>query len=174
MSLIDRLASILQRSEYNITRLSSARPSLCFEDETILGLAIEFASANDLLHQWQTEQDAFLQRNALVLRRAGVKSWNVYCVFLSSDGLPQDASSAALVEEDFRGARKIAAVGLSTDEDIVRAILPLLPIQNVVQTREENVRELLLQRLDLPTAAKALIGDGASPSELVKILASGT
>jgi hypothetical protein len=172
MQLLETLGALLQRVEYKVARLQAARPCISFEDQNILGVAVQFSSANELLENWEQEQDSFLQRNALALRRAGSKSWNVYSVFLAAEASQAEYLRGTLIEEDFRGSRKIVAMNLKTEADILRAVLPLLPIQNNVQARQENVRQLLLERLDLSLQAKESIAAGASATDLVKILST--
>ena len=174
MNLLANVAALLKRARYDVSALQAPRPSLYFEDDSILGIAVEFATAAELFHGWEKEQDAFLQRNALALRRAGSKSWNVYCVLLSLDGGEKEMHQAALIEENFRGARKIVGMALHNDEAITRTLLPLLPIQNDVRARSENVRELLLQRLDLPPEVKEMLSNGTSSLEIIKALSSST
>jgi hypothetical protein len=104
---------------------------LLFEDEAIFGFVVLFEDANQLLESWKAKQTLFIQRNASALRRAHMKSWNCYSVYLSS----QPASAAmkpllAEIEEDLALTRKIVGDGVSTQRDIQRALLPILPIQN--------------------------------------------
>jgi hypothetical protein len=174
MSLLDSLTSILRQSGYSVTSAKDM-PSVIFEDESILGLAVEFPTAKQLFDDWEATQDGFLQSNAWALRRAGTKSWNVYCAFLSADGDVHQALRAALIEENFRGARKLVGTGIQTDEDLVRAVLPLLPIQHAVGTRVDNARDLLLERLDLSAEVKRLLGSGtASGDDLIRLIATDT
>ena len=168
MNITAAVTTILRDAGYETLLKQSVRPTLYFEDESILGAVFEFESPASLVSEWQSEQDRFLRENALALRRAGTKSWNVYCVFLCGTKGQQQNSIEQEIEEDFRGARKIAGLGVQTETDVVRALLPLLPIQNDVRTRDENIRRLLMDRLDLPESSKTLLGGSVSAVELIK------
>lgn len=168
MNIMATVAGILREAGYAQLLKERKRPTLYFEDENILGAAFEFDSPESLFREWQSEQDTFLNSNALALRRAGLKSWNVYCVFLCGTKGQQQDNIEQEIEEDFRGARKITGLGLKTDSDVVRALLSLLPIQNDVRTRDDNIRQLLMERIDLPESSKALLDGPVSALELIK------
>jgi hypothetical protein len=172
MALLDQTAAILQRVGYSLNFFSHKRPSFSFEDNQVIGFATEFSSPAELHDLWQTEQDEFLRKNTFTLRKAGHKSWNIYFVLLCvSDS--DDPGVARDIEEDFRGARKIVVMNPTGESGLLRALLPLLPIQNSVQARDENVRDLLFERLDLPAEIKDALRSGVSTAELIKMVAEG-
>ncbi len=104
---------------------------LLFEDEAIFGFVVLFDDAVQLLESWKSKQALFIQRNATALKRAHMKSWNCYSIYLSSQPAPTSLKPfLAEIEEDLALTRKIVGDGIATPRDIQRALLPILPIQN--------------------------------------------
>jgi hypothetical protein len=104
---------------------------LLFEDEAIFGFAILFETATQLLDLWREKQALFIQKNAGALRRANMKSWNCYALFLCAE-IADEMNKRAMteIEEDLALTRKLVADGVTTLRDVQRALLPILPIQN--------------------------------------------
>jgi hypothetical protein len=144
---------------------------LLFEDDSLFGFVILYDNVNDLLSAWKSQQTYFIQRHASTLRRANMKTWNCYAVFLSSESAP-DGQRAALaeIEEDLSLTRKLVADGISTQRDVQRALLPILPIQNPAVASSSTALDLSA-RLDSWSAhaVRALEGD-ATATEILEIL----
>ena len=51
------------------------------------------------------------------------------------------------IEEDFQSTRKIAQSNLMSPADVTRALLPLLPIQNLVELRQDDPLARLRDRV---------------------------
>ena len=144
---------------------------LLFEDDAIFGFVVLFDTAPQLLSQWKGRQTTFIQKNAGALRRAHMKSWNCYAIYLSAEPAAEILSPALSdIEEDLALTRKIVADGISTARDVQRALLPILPIQNPSVTTA-TAASSLGTRLEgwLPPSLRALEGH-ASAEELLEIL----
>ena len=130
MDLPSSVQVILQEAGYR-TWLTSVDhlTTICFEDEAIMGFVSTFKEPKELLEQWHRIETALLARHATGLRRAEDKAWNVYSVFLcSASGSEIQTREVRSIEENLELTRKIAAAGLPSHDDIVRALLPVLPI----------------------------------------------
>jgi len=66
---------------------------------------------------------------AAQFRAAGDKAWNVYSVFVTEARASiEEHRQVRWIEEDLERTRKITATGVIAREDVVKALLPLLPI----------------------------------------------
>jgi hypothetical protein len=131
---------------------------LQFEDETLLGFLCEL-SLESLLQTWSRRQDDFLRSNARTLSNSALKAWNLYSVFLSSD-VPDEAAQKRIItiEEDFRASRKVVLASVQTTADVVRALYPFIPIQNIAVLETSDSLQKLRDRLSaLPPAAVDLL-----------------
>lgn len=104
---------------------------LLFEDEAIFGFVVLFDNPIELLESWRSKQALFIQKNSSTLKRAHMKSWNCYSVYLSTQPAPTSLKRfLAEIEEDLALTRKIVGDGIATQRDVQRALLSILPIQN--------------------------------------------
>jgi hypothetical protein len=164
MSLIDDAVIILKDAGFRISDRKPKEQAL-FEDDTVMGLVIAYPDAKALLADWQLEQDRFLAECASQIRRAPTKAWNMYTVHLtaSSAGLA-DVGVLSKVEEDFRATRKIAKVAI-TREEVLQALLPLLPLQSYASGMVEGLPERLRRTLRLrPESVEAILS--SPPDEI--------
>jgi hypothetical protein len=78
------------------------------------------------------------------------------------------------IEEDLERTRKIAACGLSSRDEIVKALLPLLPIQRqpLLDSEDFDLTQRLRKRIAsiAPDAANAVLDDAVTPAEVVRLL----
>lgn len=76
------------------------------------------------------------------------------------------------IEEDLEKTRKIAACGVASREELLRALLPVLPLQYQPVLRPENVTERLESRIRniAPTAFDFVLDQSVHPAEVVKLL----
>jgi hypothetical protein len=149
---------LLEQSGYNTARLPE-NDLIVFEDETLIGFINVLEKADDILKTWEKSQDIFLTRNAVRLRSFPAKAWNVYSVFLSTDNLAaKQQTELTQIEEDFRGSRKIAQVGITSLDELFSALAPLLPIKNLVALHDFDSRPRLESRLSFlkPSELSAL------------------
>ena len=112
-----------------------------------------------------------LSRYATALRSAGAKAWNVYSVFLTQEVSPTLVRKIERIEEDFTMARKIARVGIKTNEDLIRALLPLLPVRAQPSIGGTDYGERLRSRLqDVPKDALEALFGRVSPIDVARFL----
>jgi hypothetical protein len=150
--IIEEAKDVLEKYGYLVSFRGD--DMLQFEDETLLG-AISELSLKALLETWSRGQDDFLKSNARTLANSALKAWNLYSVFLSSD-VPDEAARKKIIaiEEDFRATRKIALAGVQTSADVVRALYPFIPIQNIAVLEASDSLQKLRGRLGaLPAPA---------------------
>ncbi|MFZ0928497.1 MAG: hypothetical protein WAN11_07845 [Syntrophobacteraceae bacterium] len=169
------ILQVLLREAGFITHLDSIdRTSIaCFEDDVLSGFCCVFEEPESLLSRWKAMEMSFLKRYAPSLRTAGEKAWNVYCVFLCSP--PADADQKRQVhwiEEDLNRTRKLAACGLTSRHDLVRTLLPILPLQYQPVVRPDDVTERLRTRIRIisPNASDIVLDESVAPAEVVRLL----
>jgi hypothetical protein len=147
-------------------------PVVCFEDDVVVGFVFVFADAGTLLECWQAAETGVLSAHAPSLRAAGAKAWNVYSVFVTAGGaaLPL-ARSVRQIEENLDRTRKVAAVGVRDREDVIGALLPVLPLASRAVLEEDDMPQRLHARLsDLPTQAVAAFFGLADARDVAQIL----
>lgn len=148
-----------------------------FEDTALVGLAAIFASPEQLLTEWQAVEASFLAKHAQRLRLAGDKAWNVYCVLLST-GRASDESrrTTRWIEENLERSRKITACEVQTRDDVLTALLPLLPIVATPVLEAEDPSERLRRRIVsiAPGVEIAALDTAISPEEVARMLAKPT
>jgi len=175
--MIDVLPSmhlLLQQAGFiaHLTVLGRA-PIIHFEDDTLMGFGCVFDGPDELLAQWKNLEKSLLTRYAPRLRLAGDKAWNVYSVLLCSSAAdPVQNRAVRWIEEDLDRTRKIAACGVASREDLVRGLLPILPLQNQAVLRAEDVTERLKRRIlsIAPKAAEVALDEAVPVSEVVPLL----
>jgi hypothetical protein len=173
MNLSAEARRLLESSKYR-TYSGASEDIFYFEDSSLLGFVWIAPNPEALVKGWQRLQDSFLAEKHLQLRESKDKSWNVYSVLLTEPDVSGEQAHAMLrIEEDFRSTRKIAKAGLRTAGLIMRALLPLLAIQNLVELERDDSKERLrsrLSRLD-PALLEAVI-DHEKPEEAGKMMVS--
>lgn len=172
--LSSSLQVILQEAGYS-TWLAPAEPSpaVCFEDDAIIGFAGFFPDTATLLERWRDFEISCLRRFAPGLRAAEGKAWNVYSLLLTAGPADEYQRSAlAQLEENLDQTRKIAASGLASREDIVRAVLPVLPLQYQPRLDRENLTERLRNRIATiaPAVVKTALDDRVPPADVIALL----
>jgi hypothetical protein len=151
MNLIDVSREILGGCGYQTHAPKPVDNVFHFEDDTLLGFVAVHPDVPALLARWREQQDIFVKTQARLLRDAPVKAWNVYSVFLTSAvGSPGLRDRMIAIEEDFSGTRKLLRQALVTRDDVVRALYPLIPVQNVVVLSEADAVDRLRTQLELP------------------------
>ncbi len=175
--MIDLLSTsqiLLRDAGFSVRLHSLGRtPLVCFEDEVLIGFCSLFETPQELIGRWKAFEGDILGRFAPQIRAAGDKAWNVYCVFLCAavaDGPQKRAVS--WIEEDLERTRKVAASGIASREDLVRVLLPVLPVQYQPVLQHEDLTERLLRRIsDIAPQATHVVLDPAVPaSEAVRLL----
>jgi hypothetical protein len=166
---------VLQDAVYETWLLSvDGLPTIGFEDNAVMGFVCLFEDAATLLRRWRDLETKLLTVHASSLQKAGEKTWNVYSVFLCSSADDTQLREIRWIEEDLERTRKIAASGLSTRDEIVRALLPLLPIQRqpLLDSEDFDLTQRLRKRFAsiAPDAANAVLDETVTPAEVVRLL----
>jgi hypothetical protein len=179
--MIDVLSTmqVVLREAGFTTRLDSVdrSPIVCFEDDVLTGFGCIFEDPGSLLSKWKTSEMSLLMRYAPGLRAAGEKAWNVYCLFFCGlPGAPDQIRQIHWIEEDLERTRKVAACGLASREDLVRALLPVLPLQYQPLLQPEDVTERLRARIRAisPSASDIVLDESVSVTEVVRLLGGQT
>lgn len=165
MDITTQTEIILRSAGYDTWTWTGATPVVtCFENAALIGFVHVFPSAEELLARWESAQQAVLSRHYAALRAAGAKAWNVYSVFLAEEQAPSQQRVVERIEEDFSLTRKIARAGIRTQDDIERALLPLIAVkaqpllsdtdfENRLRVRLIDVSENVLTAFVGPTSA---------------------
>src|ERR1700730_4192815 len=147
MNLTVEARRLLESSRYR-TYPGATDDIFYFEDSSLLGFVWIASNPQALAKEWQRLQDSFLAEKDLQLRKSKDKSWNAYSVLLTEVDVTEEQAHALLrIEEDFRGTRKIAKAGVRTAGQLMRALLPLLAIQNLVELERDDSKVRLRSRL---------------------------
>ena len=174
IDLFSTLQVLLRDAGFTTNLASIDRSSIvCFEDDVLTGFGCVFENPVSLLRQWKGMEMSLLTRYAPSLRAAGEKAWNVYCVFLCSLAADSDQNRQVhWIEEDLDRTRKVAACGLASREDLIRALLPIMPLQYQPVLRLEDGTERLRSRIHTisPKALDIVLDESVSPSEVVRFL----
>jgi hypothetical protein len=176
MDLKSSLQVILQDAGYQTWLVSlDDLEAVGFEDDAAMGFAYVFEDAATMLMRWRELETRLLTRHALSLQKAGEKTWNIYSVFLSAElATPDQSREVRWIEEDQERTRKIAGCGLTTTNDVVTALLPLLPLQYQpsLDSEDFNLTQRLLKRIAniAPAAKDAALDNRVLPSEVVRLL----
>lgn len=177
IDLLTTVQAVLQDSEFT-TRLAESGKStvVCFEDESILGFVCAFNTCGELLQQWRETEAGLLRRFASSLRNAGDKAWNVYTVLLTS-GSATDAEARQVrwIEEDLQQTRKLSATGVVSRDDVLQALLPVLPLQFQPKLDDSRFTERFTQRIHniAPAAANVFLDDAVPATDVARILGAG-
>src|SRR6266480_2634591 len=143
---------------------------LLFEDAAVAGVIIQYPTVSALLEGWDKAQSAYLSSNHARLGEASYKAWNLYTVLLTSDDNPLLNGMALALEENFVSTRKLVGVGIADQSDLLRLLLPLLPLQNLVFAKEDDAKTILAERLTLPIDVIGQLLSGCSADDLAKML----
>lgn len=178
IDVFSTLQVVLQEAGFT-TRLTSIDRSsiVCFEDDVLMGFGCVFEDPSGLLTRWKATEMSFLKRYAPSFRAAGEKAWNVYCLFLcGAAGDSIQNREVRWIEEDLERTRKVAACGLASREDLLRALLPVLPLQYQPVLRPEDVTERLQTRIHTiaPRASHVVLDLAVSAAEVVRLLGGPT
>lgn len=165
MDVATQAEILLRDAQYETWAWTSApTPVTCFENAALVGFLHVFPTAVALLDGWKASQQYALVRHAASLRAAGAKAWNVYSVFLASGPASSHTRTIERLEEDFSHTRKIARAGIQTQEDVERALLPLLSIRSKPLLGAANFEDRLRSRLKdiAPNAVTAFLNETPS------------
>ncbi len=147
--------------------------ALLFEDDALLGFVYVFESAIEMTEGWKTVERAFLDTYSSRFRKAGDKAWNVYSIFIcASDSSETDRRRVRWIEEDLRLTRKLTGCGVSTRQELINVVLPLLALQQKPFLQSDDFEKRLRRRLQLfaPNAADTLLDEKVGTQEVARLL----
>jgi hypothetical protein len=139
LNIISEVSVILDQAGYKTKYADDNSDVLYFEDESLLGFVAVYPTIDELIANWKNHQDAFLIVNADKLRASVEKTWNAYSIYLTQDSGKEVSLKELLnIEENFSGTRKIARNDINTKDDIIQALLHILPIKkiNIIQSQD--------------------------------------
>jgi hypothetical protein len=165
---------VLREAGYETWPWTGASPPvICFESATVVGFVHVFSTAAVLLDAWESAQQRILARHSPALRAAGVKAWNVYSVFLTSELASDLQRQVERLEENFALTRKIARTGIQTAEDVANALMPLGPIKAQPLLETADITDRLRARAkDVPVEALNAFLSDLRPEDVAEILGS--
>lgn len=150
------------------------RKILCFEDDAIIGFACSFATGAELLTHWKEAELSALRHFGPSLKNAQDKAWNVYTVlFCALVANTEERRQIQWLEEDMELTRKIIGCRISTQDELIQTILPILPLQQQPLLQSEDVTSRLRIRIEsiAPNAADLVMNDAVPPNDVIRFLA---
>ncbi len=169
--LLDDIRAVLDGAGFETSLPRPDSLTLHFEDVSVIGHVHVLDSGEEIAATWQAIQDEFLRQNSSRFMKDITKAWNIYTIVVTSS-LPTPDVAAALfaIEEDFRGTRKIARAGIVTREDVVVALAPVLPLQNVLAVGLVDAKQRLVERLEAVSPALRQLATESTPEAIVASL----
>lgn len=169
--MIDLLSTtqvLLKDAGYSVRLSTVQRETLiCFEDTAVMGFCSTFVSPEELIRNWMAYENEIISRFAANFRAAGEKAWNVYSIFLT-DALATDVDRRAIskIEENLERTRKLAASGISSREELIGVLLPLLSIQFQPKLLDGDLTARLERRIgEIAPGVRDVTLDNAVPVE---------
>lgn len=172
MDIATQAEILLRGARYETWPSTGVSPAVtCFENAAVIGFVHVFSSADELLARWEAAQQAVLSRHSAALRAAGAKAWNVYSVFLAGEQAPTLQRAVERIEENFTLTRKIARVGVCTQDDVESVLLPLTAVKAQPVLSDTDFEDRLRARLkDVSADALAAFLGGGSAEEVARML----
>ena len=172
--LLSNMQIVLGEAGFTTQLISIDRSSgVCFENDSVMGFGSILEKPEEILMKWKDIETSLLTRYAPNFRAAGEKAWNVYTIFLCSLApLSEVARQIRWIEEDLQRTRKIAVCGIASREDMIRALMPILPIQQQPILELEDATERLQRRIKTiaPKAANLVLDESVPVAEAVRLL----
>lgn len=131
IATLETVASTLANAGFEVVPDFELSNAILFENDTVLGFALYFDSAEQLERDWRQSLNSLINNHQFALRRSGEKAWNTYAVLLCGEVVSTSRKPALqAIEEDLSGTRKIVRSGVTGTYDVVLALLPVLPLQS--------------------------------------------
>lgn len=146
--------------------------TLAFEDATVLGFVVAYASPTQLVASWKPDRDRVAVRHRDALQAARQKAWNAYLVLISR-GVADFGESLALgqIEEDLEAMRKITKAGVTGAAGARAALLPLLPFRAAPSLDPIDMRlEIESRSTELDADVVAAFLSGAEEGVVMQLL----
>ena len=167
---------VMQNANYRTWDVGGCEiPAVGFEDEATMGFVCAFDSPTQIIDRWRETEAILLARHAPQFRTAGEKAWNVYSVFVTkAHPTNEERREVKWIEENLEQTRKITATSVVVREDVVKALLPLLPIIAKPVLAPEDSTQRLLRRIEVisPHVRDIVLDDSVSPAKVAARLRS--
>lgn len=177
--MIDLLSTtqvLLKDAGYTVRLSTIQRETLiCFEDTAVMGFCSTFVSPEELIKKWMAYENEIISRFSANFRAAGEKAWNVYSIFLT-DAVATDVDRREIgkIEENLERTRKLAASGISSREELIGVLLPLLSIQFQPKLPDGDITARLKRRIgEIAPGVRDITLDNAVPVADVLSLLGG-
>jgi hypothetical protein len=174
--VISTVQVVMQAANYRTREVSGSKiATVGFEDEATMGFVSVFDAPRQMILGWRELEATMLARYATHFRAAGDKAWNVYSVFITeASASEEERREVRWIEEDLERTRKITRTGVVTRDDVVKALLPLLPIVAKPLLEPEDSKQRLLRRIEViaPRVRDVVLDDAVSPKEVAALLRS--
>lgn len=173
INLLEESQRLLEGVDISTSFVKTARgAALAFEGLNVLGFIFAYPDPAHLLDEWNSDANTAISEHQLNLRRAQIKAWNTYTVFLSgAAGDIGEQVAVNAIEEDLKGTRKIARVGIGDVAELRSALLPLLPIQNHPRLKAVDMpAEIRLRTTELPHRAVEAFLSGVQETSIAQVL----
>lgn len=171
MNILEEARAFLEQAEYETKSSLEHEEVFYFEDPDILGFVAAHRRVVDLMSRWEEMQDTFLRENASNIRKDPQKVWSIYSVHITEeDAIPETLQELRRIEEDFRGTRKIAIARVRTKTDVRQALLPLMPLQNLMSLSKRGDMGRLKERIAPSGGPLRDLTESTPPSEIVAAL----
>ena len=147
-NLIDQASQLLESAGFDVQQVElDGTPARAFENDTLLGFVFAYDTAGELIARWRSDTDGIVKQRQFQLRAAGIKAWNTYVLLLAYKRAGYaEAVALSSIEEDLAGLRKIARAGCMHASDVLRALLPLMPLQSAPVLDAVDSKEEIRQR----------------------------
>jgi hypothetical protein len=167
---------VMQNANYRTWEIGDSKnPTIAFEDEATMGFVCAFETPRQMIENWRETEAMLLARFAAQFRAAGDKAWNVYSVLVTeARASDKERREVRWIEEDLERTRKITATGVVARDEVVKALLSLLPIMAKPLLSPEDSTERLLRRIEVisPRVRDVALDDSVGPEEVVARLRS--
>lgn len=144
-SVIAEVDAVLQKSNYAVKDTADIREitveqAVLAEDEFGIVFVIVTDTAQDIANHWADYQAQLVDYLNTKLTKLDPKIWEAYMVLLTPSITPRDLfSQLERIRLDTSRIRKLVVTGeqLNALSDVSRALLPVLPLQDIDAARPE-------------------------------------
>lgn len=172
--ILSSIHVVLQNANYRTWDIRAGSiPTIGFEDETVMGFVCVIDTPRRIVESWRDIETQLINRHASRFRDAGEKAWNVYSVFITEvKATGEERREVRWIEENLERTRKITATGVNSRGEIVKALLPIMPIIAKPLLNPEDAAQRLLRRIEIisPSIQDIVLDDKISPTEVIERL----
>lgn len=182
-SILSEAARVLGQSDYAVVNAVDLEgveieEALLAEDEFGIVFVVATETVHDILNRWSDYQAQLVDYLDQKLTKINPKAWDVYMVLLTPSVASHDANAPLeRIQLDTSEIRKLVVTGdaLTTVSDVARALLPVLPLQDMTEKRSdgdllENLPKILAEHGADSDAVKALVSAFKKQEPLMQAL----